>query len=92
MSECATAFESSAAREVAIKILEIKQSAASAAVMPSGAHVGDGSYTLRRPYFLYFDSKASPAVRSTLFLSSKKVGPTGPIIGESKEPSERDAV
>lgn len=57
------AFESSIAREGAIKILEIKQSAATVAVMPSRAHVGDGSYPLRRPYFLYFDSKAGPAVR-----------------------------
>ena len=70
------AFESSAAREVAIKILEIKQSAASAAVMPSRAHVGDGSYPLRRPYFLYFDSKASPAVRKyAIFIVEKGWGP-----------------
>jgi phosphate transport system substrate-binding protein len=70
------AFESSAAREVAIKILEIKQSAVTAAVMPSRAHVGDGSYPLRRPYFLYFDSKASPAVRKYAdFIVEKGWGP-----------------
>ena len=45
------AFESSIAGEIPIKILEIKQSAATVAVAPSRAHVGDGSYPLRRPYF-----------------------------------------
>jgi phosphate transport system substrate-binding protein len=70
------AFESSVAREVAIKILEIKQNAATAAVMPSRAHVGDGSYPLRRPYFLYFDTKAGPAVRKYAdFIVEKGWGP-----------------
>lgn len=70
------AFESSAAREVAIKILEIKQSAATVAVMPSRAYVGDGSYPLRRPYFLYFETKASPAVHKYAeFIVEKGWGP-----------------
>jgi phosphate transport system substrate-binding protein len=72
------AFESSTAREVAIKILEIKQSAATVAVMPSRAHVGDGSYPLRRPYFLYFETKAGPAVRKySDFIVEKGWGPQG---------------
>ncbi len=45
------AFESSNTMEVPIKMLEIKQSPATVAVMPSRAHVGDGTYPLRRPYF-----------------------------------------
>ena len=70
------AFESSAARKVATKILEIKQSAAIVAVMPSRAHVGDGSYPLRRPYFLYFETKAGPAVRKYAdFIVEKGWGP-----------------
>ncbi len=70
------AFESSVAREVAIKILEIKQSAATVAVAPSRAHVGDGTYPLRRPYFLYFESKAGSAVRKYAdFIVEKGWGP-----------------
>jgi hypothetical protein len=70
------AFESSAAREAPIKILDIKQNAATVAVMPSRAHVGDGSYPLRRPYFLYYESKAGPAVRKYAdFIVEKGWGP-----------------
>ncbi len=70
------AFESSPTREIPIKILEIKQSAATVAVMPSRAHVGDGSYPLRRPYFLYFESKAGPAIRQYVdFIVGKGWGP-----------------
>lgn len=70
------AFESSIAREVAVKILEIKQSAATVAVMPSRAHVGNGTYPLRRPYFLYFESKAGRAIRKYAdFIIEKGWGP-----------------
>ena len=70
------AFESSIVGEIPIKILEIKQSAATVAVMPSRAHVGDGSYPLRRPYFLYFESKAGPAIREySDFIVEKGWGP-----------------
>jgi phosphate transport system substrate-binding protein len=70
------AFESSIAGEIPTKILEIKQSAATVAVAPSRAHVGDGSYPLRRPYFLYFESKAGPAIREYAdFIVGKGWGP-----------------
>ncbi len=70
------AFESPTAAEMPIKILEIKQNSATVAVMPSRAHVGDGSYPLRRPYFLYFEAKAGTAIREYAdFIVQKGWGP-----------------
>lgn len=57
------ALEPPLKRAAGAKMLEIKQNIALAAVMPSRGNVGDGSYPIRRPYYIYYDSKASSAVR-----------------------------
>ncbi len=52
------AFESKPKQREAIKILEIRRMGALVGVTPSRESVGDGSYPLRRPYYLYYNSKA----------------------------------
>ena len=70
------AFESPIAREQEIKVLAIQQNDASAAVMPSRAYVGDGTYPIRRPYYLYYEKGAGPAIRNYAdFIVEKGWGP-----------------
>jgi phosphate transport system substrate-binding protein len=70
------ALEPPLKREAGAKMLEIKQNLALAAVMPSRGNVGDGTYPIRRPYYLYYDSKASDAVRKYAdFIVRKGWGP-----------------
>lgn len=51
------ALESKPKQREAIKILEIKRMGALAGVLPSRETVANGSYAIRRPYFLYYNSK-----------------------------------
>jgi len=51
------AFESKPKQREAIKIMEIKKMGALVGVMPSRETVSNGSYPIRRPYFLYYNSK-----------------------------------
>jgi phosphate transport system substrate-binding protein len=51
------ALESSDANRGKIKVLKISRSAALAGVAPSRETVADGSYPLRRPYYLYYKAK-----------------------------------
>jgi phosphate transport system substrate-binding protein len=70
------ALEPPLQRASGAKMLEIKQNLALAAVMPSRGNVGDGTYPIRRPYYLYYDKKASDAVRKYAdFIVRKGWGP-----------------
>jgi phosphate transport system substrate-binding protein len=57
------AFESKPKQRESIKVLEIKREGALVAVMPSRQSVNDGSYPIRRPYYLYYNIKASESVK-----------------------------
>lgn len=57
------ALESSAAEEVEIKVLAIKNAADAPAIKLSRAAIADGSYPIKRPFFLYIDKKAGPEVK-----------------------------
>jgi len=52
------AFESPIPYEMDVKALKIKKDAASPAIKPSRATVGDATYPIRRPYYVYHESKA----------------------------------
>jgi phosphate transport system substrate-binding protein len=56
------ALERHSTRELETKIVGLKQNDATAAVIPSRAAIVNGSYPLRRPYFSYHESQASPAI------------------------------
>ncbi len=70
------ALERHSTRELETKIMGLKQNAATAAVTPSRATIANGSYPLRRPYFIYYETQASPAiVEYADFLSEMGWGP-----------------
>jgi ABC-type phosphate transport system substrate-binding protein len=70
------AFESPASQQVQFKILRLKQAADSPAIFPSRQAIADGSYPLKRPFFLYHDSKAGPEVKAFVdFIVGKGWGP-----------------
>lgn len=70
------AFESPVSRQVQFKILKLKQNADSPAVFPSRKAIGDGSYPLKRPFFLYYDAKAKSEVKAFVdFIIGKGWGP-----------------
>jgi len=56
------ALERHSTRELETKIMGLKQNAATAAVTPSRVTISNGSYPLRRPYFIYYESQSSPAI------------------------------
>jgi phosphate transport system substrate-binding protein len=59
-----------------IKILKLKETGDSPAIMISRAAIADGSYPLKRPFFLYHDSKAKPEVKAFVdFIVAKGWGP-----------------
>ncbi len=69
------AFESKPKQRESVKILEIKTMGALVGVMPSRETVGDGSYPLRRPYFLYYNSKVDGNIKKYAdFMVSKGWG------------------
>ncbi|MBI4961910.1 MAG: PstS family phosphate ABC transporter substrate-binding protein [Desulfomonile tiedjei] len=58
------AFESPASQQVQFKILKLKETPGSPAIFPSRDAIADGSYPLKRPFFLYLDTKAKPEVKA----------------------------
>ncbi len=69
------AFESRIAQAGAIKILEISRLNGMEAVAPSRESVADGSYPIRRPYYLYYKASAGPdVVKFADFIVSKGWG------------------
>jgi phosphate transport system substrate-binding protein len=70
------AFESKPKVREAIKILEIRKEGALVGVMPSRETVNDGAYPIRRPYYLYYNSKADENIKKYAdFIVSKGWGP-----------------
>jgi phosphate transport system substrate-binding protein len=71
------AFESKQATKGGIKALNIKRLSNLAAVAPSRENVNNGSYPIRRPYYLYTNAKAGPEVKKYVdFLVSRGWGPS----------------
>jgi phosphate transport system substrate-binding protein len=69
------ALESPSAYELNVKILGIKASSDSPAVMPSRETVKDESYPIKRPYYLYYNKKASDDVKKLVeFIMEKGWG------------------
>lgn len=46
------------------KIIKLKEKGDSPAIMVSREAIADGSYPLKRPFFLYLDSKAKPEIKA----------------------------
>jgi phosphate transport system substrate-binding protein len=70
------ALESPATDDVEFKVLAIKQNADSPAVKLSRKAIADGAYPIKRPFFLYFDRKASSQVKEFVdFVVNKGWGP-----------------
>ena len=70
------AFESKPKQREAVKILEIKRMGALVGVMPSREAVSDGSYPIRRPYYLHYSSKADGNIKKYVdFIVSEGWGP-----------------
>ena len=68
-------FESQVGHSVKIKALKIKKDELSPPVNPSRSTVKDGSYPLKRPYYLYTTGAASKEVQSLVeFIASKGWG------------------
>ncbi|MBI5249788.1 MAG: PstS family phosphate ABC transporter substrate-binding protein [Desulfomonile tiedjei] len=62
--------------ETGIRVLKVKKDADSPAVQLSRAAIADGVYPLRRPFFLYYDRKASPEIKKYVdYVVSKGWGP-----------------
>jgi len=57
------ALESPVSQQVQFKILKLKQTADSPAIFPSRKAIAGGSYPLKRPFFLYYDSKVDSSVK-----------------------------
>lgn len=71
------AFESRQAVKERFKHLNIRRLSALQAVPPSRESVADGSYPLKRPFYLYHNVNAKPEVREFVdFLVSKGWGPS----------------
>lgn len=69
------AFESPIAKKVPVKVVKIKRTPALVGVMPSREALADGTYPLRRPYYLYYRSKAnSDVLKFADFIVSKGWG------------------
>ncbi len=69
------ANESRIAQAGGVKILKIRKFAGMEAVAPSRASVADGSYPIRRPYYLYFRASCSADVlKFADFIVSKSWG------------------
>ena len=71
------AFESKREVRNSIKALNIKKQPSLHAVAPSRETITDGSYPIKRPYYLYNNAKAGTEVRKYVdFLVSKGWGPS----------------
>jgi phosphate transport system substrate-binding protein len=70
------AFEASRPAEEAVKIIAIKKNADAPAVMPSRENLRNETYAIKRPYYLYWDTKANDAVKKFVdFVVGKGWGP-----------------
>lgn len=58
------ALESPVSGQVRFKILKIKPDGETPGIFPSRQAITDGSYPIKRPFFLYHDAKASPAIKA----------------------------
>jgi phosphate transport system substrate-binding protein len=68
-------LESPSAKKLALKIVNIKKSPAVAGVAPSRESISDGTYALRRPYYVYYNVKAnSDVVKLADFIVGKGWG------------------
>jgi phosphate transport system substrate-binding protein len=56
------AFESSAAADAPVKVLKIRRSPATVAIVPSRETLENGLYPIKRPYFLYYRDPPKPEV------------------------------
>jgi phosphate transport system substrate-binding protein len=69
------AFESPIAKKAQVKVVKIKRTPALVGIMPSREALADGSYPLRRPYYLYYSNKAnSDVLKFADFIVSKGWG------------------
>ncbi len=66
------AFESPIASEFRVKVLKIKKDNASPAIMPSRTTISDGTYPIRRPYYLYLEKKINGEVKKFVDFILKK--------------------
>jgi len=66
------AFESPVAREFRVKVIKIRKDNTSPAVMPSRSTVNDGTYPIRRPYYMYFEKKMEGEVKTFVDFILKK--------------------
>ncbi len=66
------AFESPIAGEFRVKVLKIKKDDTSPAIMPSRTTVNDGTYPIRRPYYLYLEKKMNGEVKKYVDFILKK--------------------
>jgi len=70
------ALESQIAEQVQVRILKVKKEDNSPAVMPSRTAIGDGTYAIRRPWFLYYDKGSAEEVKSFVeFIVNRGWGP-----------------
>lgn len=58
------AFESSVSADVSVKVMKVKKGQATLGIMPSRASIADGTYPLRRPYFLYSSANPNGALKA----------------------------
>lgn len=56
-------IESPFASELSFKIIKIKKDEASPGILPTRAAIADGSYPLRRPFFLYYDNRSPKEIK-----------------------------
>jgi phosphate transport system substrate-binding protein len=74
-------YESQPESKLEVKVLKIRKDANSPAVAPSRKTILDGSYPIRRPYYLYTTARSSEDVRLLVdFIASK--GLREPIPGK----------
>jgi phosphate transport system substrate-binding protein len=72
----ADAFESPVSVDAPVKVMKIKQTAATVPVMPSRQNLENGLYPIKRPYYLYYRQDAKPEVVSYVeFVLAKGWGP-----------------
>jgi len=69
------AFESPVSEQVQVKVIKIRRTADSPAVMPSRQAIADGSYPIRRPFYIYLDKQAAQTIKEFVeFVAGKGWG------------------
>ncbi len=70
------AFEVPRSNEEKVKIMPIKENADAPAVIPSRDNIRNETYAIKRPYYLYWDTKANDTVKKFVdFVVAKGWGP-----------------